>query len=187
MPSSPPFWQFAGNHWFSLVYRSMAYICILILTWHSPHVHIYLQISYFYKDSNHVGSDHPTAVPTSQVTLVVKNLPANAGDARDVCLIPGSGRSGGGHGNPLQDSCLENPTDRRDWQATDHGVTKSWTRLSMQHYFSPTSSWLNWLHFQGPCFQTRPRSEVLRIVTSTWVFLIHNLTHNSSSLTESKR
>ena len=48
----------------------------------------------------------------SQVALVMKNSPANAGDARDAGLIPGSGRSpGGGHGNPLQCSCLENPID----------------------------------------------------------------------------
>ena len=46
----------------------------------------------------------------SQVALAVKNLPANAGDLRDTGSIPGSGRSlGGGHGNPLQYSCLENP------------------------------------------------------------------------------
>ena len=46
------------------------------------------------------------------------NLPANARDTRDEGLIPGSGRSpGGGHGNPLQYSCLENPMDRRAWQA----------------------------------------------------------------------
>ena len=50
---------------------------------------------------------------TFQVVLVVKNLPANAGDIRDACSIPVSGRSpGGGHGNPLQYSCLENPMDR---------------------------------------------------------------------------
>ena len=49
----------------------------------------------------------------SQVAQWVKNLPASAGDLRDVGLIPGSGRSpGGGHGNPLQDSCLKNPMDR---------------------------------------------------------------------------
>ena len=49
----------------------------------------------------------------SQVALVVKNLPANARDIRDTSLIPESGRSpGGGHGNPLQCSCLENPMDR---------------------------------------------------------------------------
>jgi len=66
----------------------------------------------------------------SQVALVVKNLPANAGDIRDAGLIPGSGRSpGGGHGNPLQYSCLENPMDREAWWATVHRVTKSWTLL----------------------------------------------------------
>ena len=49
----------------------------------------------------------------SQVVLVVKNPPANAGDVRDLGLIPGSGRfPGGGHGNPLQHSCLENPMDQ---------------------------------------------------------------------------
>ena len=62
---------------------------------------------------------------------MVKSLPANAGDGGDVGSIPGLGRSPGvGNGNPLQDSCLENPTDRRDWWATVHGVAKSWTRLS---------------------------------------------------------
>ena len=50
----------------------------------------------------------------SQMVLVVKNLPANAGDARDMGLIPGSGRSlGEGNGNPLQYSCLENPRGQR--------------------------------------------------------------------------
>ena len=53
------------------------------------------------------------------MTLVVKNPLAKAGDAGDVGLIPGSGRSPGrGHGNPLQYSCLENPLDREAWQAT---------------------------------------------------------------------
>ena len=62
------------------------------------------------------------------MALVVKNLPANPGDARDVGSIPGSGRSpGGGHGNPLHYSCLENPMDRGAWQSTVHGVTQSWT------------------------------------------------------------
>ena len=64
----------------------------------------------------------------SQVALVVKNLPANTRDIRDVGSIPGLGRSsGGGHGNPLQYSCLENPMDRGAWQTTVHRVTKSWT------------------------------------------------------------
>ena len=50
---------------------------------------------------------------------MLENPPGNAGDIRDLGLIPGSGRSpGGGHGNPLQYSCLENPMDRGAWQAT---------------------------------------------------------------------
>ena len=65
---------------------------------------------------------------------VVKHLSANAGDAedaRDVGLIPGSGRSPGeGNGNPLQNSCLENPMDRGAWWATVHGVAKGWTQLN---------------------------------------------------------
>ena len=57
---------------------------------------------------------------------VVKNLPASARDAGDMGSIPGSGRSpGGGNGNPLQYSCLENPTDRGAWWATVHEVAKS--------------------------------------------------------------
>ena len=67
----------------------------------------------------------------SHVALVVKNLPANAGDTGDPESIPGSGRSpGGGHSNPLQYSCLENPMDRGVWWATVHRVAKSWTQLS---------------------------------------------------------
>jgi len=62
----------------------------------------------------------------SQGALVVKNLPAIAGDVRDAGSIPRSGRSpGGGHGNPLQCSCLENPMDRGAWRATVHGVAKN--------------------------------------------------------------
>ena len=64
----------------------------------------------------------------SQVVLVVKNLPAKAENLRDVSSVPQSGRSpGGGHGNPLQDSCLGNPVDKEAWQATVHEVTQSQT------------------------------------------------------------
>ena len=57
----------------------------------------------------------------SQVALVIKSLPADAGEVRDAGSNPGLGRSpGGGHGNPLQYSCLENPMDRGAWQATAH-------------------------------------------------------------------
>ena len=59
---------------------------------------------------------------------VAKNPAASAGDGRDVGSIPGLGRSsGGGHGNPLQYSCLENSMDRGAWQATVHGVAKNRT------------------------------------------------------------
>ena len=61
---------------------------------------------------------------------MVKNLPANVGNVRDVGSIPGSGRSpGGGHGNPLQYSFLENPMDIGAWRAMVHRVTKSPTLL----------------------------------------------------------
>ena len=64
------------------------------------------------------------------MVLVVKNPPANAGDLRDAGSVPGSGRSPGeGHGNPLQDSCLESPMDRGAWQAKVHRVAQSQTRL----------------------------------------------------------
>ena len=64
------------------------------------------------------------------MTLVVKNLPADAGDIRDMGLIPGSGRSPReGHGNPLQYSCLKNPMNRGVCKATVHRVTKSQTQL----------------------------------------------------------
>ena len=67
----------------------------------------------------------------SQVVLVVKNNQCgSAGDIRDTGSIPGLGRSPGGeHGDLLQYSCLENPMDRGAWQATVHGVAKSWTWL----------------------------------------------------------
>ena len=57
---------------------------------------------------------------------MVKNLPANAGDIKDMGSIPGLGKSpGGGNGNPLQYSCLQNPIDSGAWWATFNGVTKS--------------------------------------------------------------
>ena len=65
----------------------------------------------------------------SVVAQLVKNLPANVGDTRDGGSIPELERSPGeGNGNPLQQSCLENFMDRGAWQATVHGVAKSWTQ-----------------------------------------------------------
>ena len=67
----------------------------------------------------------------SQVAFVVKNPPANAGDARDAGLIPELGRSPrGGNGNALQYSCLKNSMGRGAWQSTAHGATRSQTQLS---------------------------------------------------------
>ena len=63
-------------------------------------------------------------------SVVEKKSTRSAGDSRDVGSIPGLGRPlGGGHGTPLQCSCLENPVDRGAWRATVHGVTQSLTRL----------------------------------------------------------
>ena len=58
---------------------------------------------------------------------MVKNLPVNVGDIREKGSIAGLGRSPGGHGHPLQYSCLKNPMDRTAWWARVHGVRKSWT------------------------------------------------------------
>ena len=56
---------------------------------------------------------------------MVKNLPADLGDTGDMGSITGLGRSpGGGHGSPLQDSCLENPMDRGAWRSPVHGVSE---------------------------------------------------------------
>ena len=82
----------------------------------------------------------PFATTCSQVALVVKNLPANAGDIRNMGLIPGSERSpGGGHGNPLQCSCLENPMDKGAWRAAVHRITKSQTQLKQLGMHTHTS------------------------------------------------
>ena len=63
--------------------------------------------------------------------LMVKNLPANAEDIRNMGSTPGLGRSsGGGHGNPLWYSCLENPMNRGAWRVTVHEGAKSQTSLS---------------------------------------------------------
>ena len=80
------------------------------------------------------------------MALVVKNLLANAEGARDVGSVPGLGKSsGGGHGNPLQYSCLEDPKDRRGWQDAVHRVSKG-------------QPWLKWLstHFRESIAPVRP-------------------------------
>ena len=96
----------------------------------------------------------------SQVALEVKNLPANVGDIGDMGLIFELGRfPGGGNGNPLQYSCLENPMDRGAWQATVHRVANSQTRLKQlsSHRYKHSTDALLWrnlthtLSLEGPC------------------------------------
>ena len=90
------------------------------------------QIAYGQIDDTSGGDVEPRfeSNRASQGVLVVKNSSASAGDIRGVGLIPGLGRCpGGGDGNPLRDSCLENSMDRRAWQDTVHRVAKSLTRL----------------------------------------------------------
>ena len=79
-----------------------------------------------------------TYMEAPQVALVVKNPTINGGDTRDLCLIPGSGRSPGrGHGNPLQYACLENPMDRRAYWVPVHKVAKNqtwWSDFTRTHH-----------------------------------------------------
>ena len=77
---------------------------------------------------------------------VVRNPPANVGDAGDIGLSPGSERAPGvENGNPLQYSCMGNSINRGTWWATVHGVTKSWTGLSM-HPRTAMYAWMVALH-----------------------------------------
>jgi hypothetical protein len=75
--------------------------------------------------------NHLTTLWASQVAIVVKNLPADAGDIRDAGLISVLERSpGGGHGNPLQYFCLENPMDRGAWWAAVCRVAEGMTEAT---------------------------------------------------------
>ena len=85
---------------------------------------------------------------------MVKNLLANIGDLRDVSAIPGWGTSpGGGHSNPLQYPCLENPVDRGAWWATVHVVTKGRGRSVTTHTHTHTHT-RDWFMFQASSDET---------------------------------
>ena len=92
-------------------------------------------------------------IQASQVAIVVKNLPANAGDIRDWSSIPGLGRTpGGGHGNQLQYPCLENSMNRRACWPTGHEVTKSWTWLMWLSARAHTHTHTHTLEFTDQIF-----------------------------------
>ena len=92
------------------------------------HTHTYTHIYVEYTHTCTYMHIHILGFPGG---IVVKNLPAIAGDVRDSGSISGSRRSTGvGNGNPLHYSCLENSVDRGAWGTTVHGVAKSWTQLS---------------------------------------------------------
>ena len=127
----------------------------------------------------------------SQVVLVIKKQPANAGDIRAVDLIPGLGRSpGGGYGNPLQYPCLENPMDRGAWQATVHRATKSrtWRKELSTQAQMPLKELFSWggdFHQGGHCLPwllrtilscLRPHFQAkVLILESTWSDLMQVL------------
>ena len=78
---------------------------------------------------------HPAVLyGASQVVLVVENPPVNAGGIRDMTLIPKSRAPGGGHGNPLQYSCLKNPLDRGAWRSWGHKESDMTERLSIAQH-----------------------------------------------------
>ena len=93
----------------------------------------------------------------SRVAQWVKNPPAKAGYTRDMGSIPELRRSaGGGHGNPCQYSCLENPMDRGSWRATVHEVAKSWTQLSNREDMHMNSFRRHVLSFTGASLVAQP-------------------------------
>ena len=129
----PSFWGSAGHCWHFLTCTQKHHSClcdmftcgIFLCACVSPK-------SPLHKETSPVRFGvHPTAAWGLPPWLSGKELVCNARDAGDADSIPGSGRSPGeGNGNPLEYSCLENPTDRGAWRVTVHGVSKSQTRLS---------------------------------------------------------
>ena len=109
--------------------------------------------------SFHRGSSQPrnqTRVSYTAGEFFATKPPASAGDISSEGSVPGSGRSpGGGHGNPLQYSCLENPKDRGAWRARVPGVARSWT-------------WLKWLSMRACTWEApfHPRALQLSILLS---------------------
>ena len=109
------------------------------------------------------------------MALVIKNLPASAGDIRDAGSTRGLGRSpGGGHGNPLQYSCLENPMDREAWWVTVYGVVQSRTRLKRLSMNTYTLQRLSNVHISFKQYNTKgctsnKTSLILKVVKEYYV------------------
>ena len=126
-----------GWHWRRQNYRQSKKISIVRgfgEEWIGKAQDIFRAVKIFYMIHNFGHKRSYNHTGASQVVLVVKNLPANAGDFRDVGSIPGLGRSsGGGHDNPLQHSCLENPMDRGAWRAVVHSISWRWLKQLSAH------------------------------------------------------
>ena len=113
------------NHWTA---REVPWILLKMCQWVEFLGHV-VTLSNFLRSCPTISHSR-WAILASQVALVVESPPADTGDVRGAGLIPGSGRSpGGGPGDPLQYSCLENPMDRGAWWAMVRRVAESWTRL----------------------------------------------------------
>ena len=112
---------------------------------------------------------------------MVKNMPANAGHIGDAGSISGSGRSPrGGHGNPLQYSCLENPVDREDWKAEVHRVTQSWTWLkwpSSSSMKARGSFWQIKTFSSATRGQRRMKIRAITELKSSRILCVHVLRH----------
>ena len=107
-------------------YSSVLFFYILITFLSCINVFIFLSVYLLCVYFRVLLCDYEEAYVASQISLVEKNVPANAGNIRDMGSIPESGRStGGGNGNPLQYSCLEDPMDSGAWRAIVHRVNKS--------------------------------------------------------------
>ena len=118
-------------NWLTVSFTSIddTILIFLWLYWFSPLVYLFCRLLRKWHWNLWLLWWVSLILPASRVVLVVRNAPANAGDVREAGCIPGSGRSlGGGHGNPLQYSCLEKAMDRGAWCVTVYRVSKSRTR-----------------------------------------------------------
>ena len=118
-----------------MCFKCLSYFIFTTTLWNEPIIHT-LQMIICSISHNELKIDPELNIVWFQMAQVVKNLSSNAGVIGDVGLITRLGRSPGvGNGDPLKQSCLENPMDRGAWQAIVQGVTKSRTRLGTQAFW----------------------------------------------------